>query len=215
MLYLYAIAAELGDIAELRGVQGEPLVLIPFDDAVVVAGEVTAIPPLETRSLKAQDSLMRQLHNRAAALLPMRFGMTVREAAAIEPALKNRHISRKLQDVRGCEQMTLRITGAEPAQPFGGAEPSEAALSGTAYLMERAKRHRPSPEMADVASGAAAIVRGVHVEAVNQHGVHGSVYHLIERGHAEEYRRMIEEAAATLPGVHVIITGPSPAYAFA
>jgi hypothetical protein len=213
MLYLYAIAAELGDIAALRGVQGEPLVTLPFRDAVVIAGEVAAVPALDAAVLKAQDGLVRTLHSRAAALLPMRFGMTIADAESLTRSLDGRVIDR-LAVVRGCDQMTLRVVGASaPSAP--PAPPAPSAPSGTAYLLARARSHKSSRELNAIATAAGALQRGVRIEAAQQPGVHGSVYHLIERGHAEDYRRMIEEAAATLPGVHVVITGPSPAYAFA
>jgi hypothetical protein len=38
---------------------------------------------------------------------------------------------------------------------------------------------------------------------------------LIDRGRSEEYRAAIESAAAGLRDVRIVITGPSPAYAFA
>ena len=117
MLYLYAIAAELGEVAEWRGVQGEVLVLLPFHDAVVIAGEVGAAPAVDAESLKAQDALVRQLHNRSAALLPMRFGMTARDAQSLARSLDAGLIER-LAAVRGCEQMVVRVLGAiAAAQP--------------------------------------------------------------------------------------------------
>ena len=212
MLYLYAIAAGLGDIAALRGVQGEALATLPFHDAVVVSGEVAQVPGIDPAALKAQDALVRELHARAAALLPMRFGTAVADAEALTRALDSRVIDR-LEAVRACEQMTLRVVGgAGGAERAGGAE---GAQSGTAYLMARAGKLRASPELDLIARAAAHVVRGVRVEPANQHGVHGSVYHLIERGRADDYRAAIEQAARDVRDVRVIITGPSPAYAFA
>ena len=210
MLYLYAIAAALGDIAGLRGIQDEPLTRFSFRDALVIGGEITALPTIDAETLKAQDALVRALHDRSAALLPMRFGMTIPEVAAIHAALANLSIMRKLQEVRGREQMTLRVLGADPSD-----QSAENQTSGTAYLMARAKQRWPSDEMRAVSSGAASLVRGVHVDSIHQQGVHGSLYHLIDRGQSEEYTRMIQMSAAQVPHVRVIITGPSPAYAFA
>ena len=210
MMYLYAIAAELGDIAELQGVQGEPLVTVPFHDAVVIAGEVAALPALDAAVLKAQDGLVRTLHSRAAALLPMRFAMTVADAAALTRALDSR-IADRLSAVRGCDQMTLRVVGASaPSAP-----PAPPAPSGTAYLLARVRSHKGSRELNAIAAGAGSLQRGVRIEAAQQPGVHGSIYHLIERGRADDYRAAIEDAARAIPEVRVIITGPSPAYAFA
>jgi hypothetical protein len=214
MQYLYAIAAELGDIAELRGVQGEPLQRLPFHDAVVVAGDVSAAPAIAEETLRAQDALVRQLHDRAAALLPMRFGMTVDDAESLPRALDARVIER-LAAVRGCEQMVVRVVGAESTVHAEAAARAEGAASGTAYLLALAQKHRPSSALSDIASAPVAMARDVRVEPATQPGVHGSVYHLIERGRGHEYRGVVEHAARALPDVRVIITGPSPAYAFA
>jgi hypothetical protein len=216
MLYVYAVAADLGDVTDLTGVQGEPLMLIPVVDAVAVAGAVDAQPPLDAPALKAQDALVRQLHDRAGALLPMRFGTTARDADALGRSLEAlRDIGNKLAAVRTCEQMTLRVVSVEGA---GGAERAEragtAATSGTEYLKGRAERRKASPELAAIAGAAASLQRDVRIDPANQQGLHGSVYHLIERGRSGEYRAAIDRAAAGLPNVRILISGPSPAYAF-
>jgi hypothetical protein len=215
MLYLYALAAELGEVADMRGAQGEPLVLLPFRQAVVVAGNVAAKPPIDADSLTAQDALVRQLHERAAALLPMRFGMTIADATMLDQSLNARLIDR-LQMVRRCEQMVVRVFGATanpdaPARAGGFA----ADLSGRSYLEQRVRAHKGSAELGAIAAAAAPLQREVRIEPATQPGVHGSVYHLIERGKSDEYRTVIERAVATLPDVRVMISGPSPAYAFA
>jgi hypothetical protein len=43
----------------------------------------------------------------------------------------------------------------------------------------------------------------------------GTLYHLIERGRASEYRRAVDGVAARADGVRVMVSGPSPPYAFA
>jgi sugar phosphate isomerase/epimerase len=220
MLYVYAVAADLGDVTDLTGVQGEPLMLIPVVDAVAVAGGVDAQPPLDAPALKAQDALVRQLHDRAGALLPMRFGMTARDADALGRSLEAlRDIGNKLAAVRACEQMTLRVVSVGGAERAGGAESAEgagtAAASGTEYLKARAERRKASPELAAIAGAAASLQRDVRIDPANQQGLHGSVYHLIERGRSGEYRAAIDRAAAGLPNVRILISGPSPAYAFA
>ena len=130
MLYLYAVAAALGDIAELHGIQGEALIALPFQDALVVAGEVTAAPAIEATALTSQDALVRALHARAAALLPMRFGMTVPGAEALARSLDARILER-LAAVRGCEQMIVRVMSAlrsSEVPGFRGSEVQNVAL---------------------------------------------------------------------------------------
>lgn len=217
MLYLYAIGADVGEVKDLRGVQGETLTVIPFGGALVVVGDVGARPSLDVSTLKAQDALVRHLHDRAAALLPMRFGMTARDADALRNALEPLDdLPKKLVAVRGSEQMTVRVLAlSAPIAPRAPAAPGPSAPSGTAYLKGRAEMRQASPELAAIAHAAESLSRNVRIDPANQQGLHGSVYHLIERGRSDEYRAAINRAAGGLPNVRVLISGPSPAYAFA
>jgi hypothetical protein len=212
MLYVYAIAEELGDVSDLTGLRGEALTLIPFAAAVAVAGEVTSRPPLEPATLRDQDALVRALHDRARALLPMRFGTTSSDRDELRRAIESRgDLATRLAAVRGCEQMVVRVLGT--AMPDD--EPVPAPATGTQYLEARAKRHRAAPALDALAAGVGEICRGAKVEPSSQPGLLGAVYHLIERGHADEYRRAIDQAAAQLPDVRILVSGPSPPYAFA
>ena len=112
-LYLYAIAEGLelrrgrdGDTARNR------LNVIPIGNALIVAGSVSELPEVSRDHLIAQDSVVRALHARADALLPMRFGSSVENIESLDAA------SRSVSDtgggapcalVRGREQMTVRV----------------------------------------------------------------------------------------------------------
>ena len=212
MLYLYAIAADLRDVADLTGIQGEALALVMLDGALVVAGEVDASSPVDAAALKAQDALVRHLHERAAALLPMRFGATAatpedaRRAVAAAPKLLER-----LTAVRGAEQMVVRVLGER--RELRTKIPTEG--SGARYLEALAEARRPPPELLAIAAAGRPLQRDVRIEAAEQPGMIGSVYHLIDRGRADEYRVLIETAAREMDQVRVRVSGPSPAYAFA
>ena len=212
MLYIYALAADLGGIADLRGVCGEGLQLVPVGAGVAVAGSIDAMPAVDAGTLKAQDALVRVLHERAAALLPMRFGTAMIDATAAVEAINAREgIAEKLEKVRGCEQMIVRVAGEVSAAPA----PDVTHASGRAYLEARARVHAATPELSAIARAAGPLARDVRIESAQQPGLMGSVYHLIARGRGDEYRAAIETAAAAHPGVRVRITGPFPAYAFA
>jgi gas vesicle protein GvpL/GvpF len=212
MLYLYAIAADLRDVADLTGIQGEALALVRLDGALLVAGEVEATSPVDEAALNAQDALVRQLHERAAALLPMRFGSTAttqedaRRAIATTPKLLER-----LTAVRGAEQMIVRVLGERSR--VRTAIPTEG--SGARYLEALAEARRAPPELLAIAAAGRALQRDVRIEPAEQPGVIGSVYHLIDRGRADEYRALIDDAARGMDQVRVRVSGPSPAYAFA
>jgi hypothetical protein len=212
MVYVYAVAESLGDLADLTGVQGEPLTILPFAGGVAVVGEVGARPAADPDTLHAQDTLVRALHGRAAALLPMRFGTASGDREEVMRAIQaHGNLAARLAAVRGCEQMVVRVLGAgiapdEPVAPKG---------TGTEYLEALAKRHRPAPALDAFAAALANVSRAVKIEPSNQPGMLGAVYNLIERGRADEYRRAVDEVAADVPAVRVLVSGPSPPYAFA
>jgi hypothetical protein len=211
MIYAYAIAAEIGNVVDLDGVQGEPLLAVPLRSARVLCGKVNAAPMLDRAVLTAQDTLIRALHARSTALLPMRFGTTAADIDVLrEKILAIDGLLERLEAVRGCEQMTVRVAGA------GGTiqERSEPPVSGTEYLQAKAQRRTPR-ELRLIAEAAGPLQRDVRYETAGQPGLIGSVYHLIERGHADAYRAAIERAASNAPELSVLVTGPSPAYAFA
>jgi hypothetical protein len=211
MVYAYAIAEGLGDIADLVGVQGESLATVPVGDGCVVVSDIAATPPLDPNVLRQQDALVRALHDRSRALLPMRFGTVSTSRNEMLHAIDAREgLLARLASVRGCEQMIVRVLGTAVA----GA-PVETPASGTDYLRARAKAHEAGPELSTLAEGLPDLARDVRIEAAGQPGVLGSVYHLIERGRAREYREAIDRLARDLPHVRVVVSGPSPAYAFA
>jgi hypothetical protein len=211
MIYVYAVAEELRDIADLTGVQRERLVGVPFGHATVVAGEVAARPPIEPAMLRGQDALVRALHDRAGALLPMRFGTTSGDREEMLRSLEaHADLLTRLAAVRGCEQMTARAFGASSQVN----EPAPAGASGTEYLRARAQRQQPAPALDILARAAGDLAKDVRIETAGQPGVLGSVYHLIARGRASEYREAIERVARDLTPVRVLVTGPTPPYAF-
>ena len=192
MLYVYAVAEELTDVKGLAGVQGETLAILSLTELLAVAGDVTGKPPLDAAMLKAQDALIRALHARADALLPMRFGTTATDAADLQRAIDAREgLTARLHAVRGCEQMIVRVFGTPEAGSLSPPVPpsSQAMTSGRRYLEVRAALRKPSAELAAIAAAGKALDRDVRVEPAHQPGFHGSVYHLIERGRAARVSR--------------------------
>ena len=82
-LYLYAIAEGLDSVSDVTGIQQEALTVTEVGPVSVVAGEVAELPTLSRDTLVAQDSVVRALHARAEALLPMRFGSSVVNVEAL------------------------------------------------------------------------------------------------------------------------------------
>ena len=218
LLYLYALADGLTDVSGLAGVENEPLILLPVGATTAVGGWITQAPAVERDTLIRQDRVVRDLHARAAALLPLRFGTSKADAAAVALAVDalGPNLRARFDLVRGRDQMTLRVlgaAGAASATGTAGALRAEAD-AGARYLAARAAKASPY-ELEPLLDALRTYQRATKIEAGRHAGLIGTVYQLIDRGASEAYRRTAEEAATKLPDLTVRITGPAPAYAFA
>jgi hypothetical protein len=218
ILYLYAIADGLDRVDDVPGATGEPLTVLTVEGVQVVTGEVVATPQIDESSLGRQDAIVRELHARAAALLPMRFGAAFASRSQMQSALALRlpALQQRLAIVRGAEQMTLRIlggaggTGAAGARTAGAAG---AAGAGVNYLRERAARAVPQ-DVTTLLDAVRRLQRATRVEPGKTPGIVATVYQLINRGASAEYYLLVNVAAKRLPGLSVRVSGPAPCYAF-
>ncbi|HXG90675.1 MAG TPA: GvpL/GvpF family gas vesicle protein [Vicinamibacterales bacterium] len=234
ILYLYALAEGLSDVSGLAAPHDAPIILLPFKH-LVAASWLAAAPPVSKESLTAQDRLVRELHAHATALLPMRYGTAVADTDAADAAIKKLGdaIGERLALVRGREQMTLRVFEAGPParrqgrvddvslEPPGivsratadAAVPVDASIgAGTSYLAGRAALTAPPQAVRALLDAVSHLQRAVRVEAAKR-GDAWTIYHLIDRGGGDDYRRVAAAAAAAIP-LHIVVTGPSPCYAF-
>ena len=223
-LYLYALAAGLADMGGMRGVAQEPLIVIAAGPAVAVGGWVEHLPAMSRDALVAQDQVVRALHDRAHALLPMRFAPWKSDEAAVVRAVDalGRSLAARLDLVRGRDQMTLRVLDrpgaaaahAAPAEEAAETTAAEAHGAGARYLSARAAREVPA-SLAAMLEPLRPLTRASRTERGRGSGLVATVYHLIDRRSDDAYRRAAELAAAGNPALTVRIAGPSPAYAFA
>ncbi len=124
-LYVYAIADAPVALDDLRGVAGEPLLVVTSGDGKshAIAGDlagaitVTNPPVISAETLRAQDALVRELAARAGALLPARFGARFADEQALRQTLDDLalRLERALRRVRGREQMTIRLFHEGPS----------------------------------------------------------------------------------------------------
>lgn len=219
-LYVYALADAAPPIDDLTGIQHEPLHAVPLADAVAILGRVDSSLAASRGTLEAQDRLVRTLHARASALLPARFGTIVADAAALveHPTLQPRVLTPALARVRGREQMTVRLVTTRPQPPRPDRTPAgetgrAAPRSGRQYLERRAAAAVPR-DVHILTAALEALVVAEHTERGRVPGMLGTVYHLIDRGRSDDYRRVVGVRAGLLSDVSVVVSGPSPAYAF-
>jgi gas vesicle protein GvpL/GvpF len=186
---------------------------------LVVAEEAAVEIAPTPEALARHDEVVRALAAQVEALLPARFGWLAPDprqlAAQLEP-----HADRLLAALEltaGREQMTLRVYGQEPA-PESPGPAADAGGSGTRYLLAKQEAARRREQVPEIDALRAALAGAVHAERVQRHEgtpLLASVYHLIQRGGAEAYRAIVQEAAPRLEPVQVTVSGPWAPYAFA
>jgi hypothetical protein len=146
-------------------------------------------------------------------LLPARFGAFVDDRDLEEIlAIRREVIQEALDLVHGRVQMTIRIRESAPAAGRPDVAGSAAAMSGTAYLEARraAAVHTVPPGAASMTAAVRHLVAAERSE--NGQGRAGaSIYHLIERRHASQYRAALSSVESPV----ITVSGPWPPFAFA
>ena len=197
-LNVYALVGE-PPAGGIRGALGEPVRAVRTGRLFALAGEVDEPPGLTAEAVRAHDAAVRRLAEACPALLPVRFGSIAPDG--LDFSGREAELLEALELVRGREQMTLRV--------HGEARPVERG-SGTAYL-ESLRRARSVPELDPLRNALSTLVRAERTEP-HEGTLLASVYHLIDRGSAPAYLRIVDAVAI---GVRVAATGPWPAWSFA
>ena len=225
-LYLYAVLAGAPAGPLGAGMLDEPLRLIDCDGVFAAAGELSSAPPLGPETLRGHDAVVRRLAAASEALLPARFGTITPDEAQLRDQLARgvEGLREALGRVAGREQMILRIfsttsrgPGSELAPPQAAA-PADAGGPGTRYLVERARTQQAAADLHELTPLRPVLDRFVVAERIERHErrpLIASVYHLVARGTGGSYRAAVDDAARTLSGIRVTVSGPWAAYAFA
>jgi hypothetical protein len=184
----------------VAGALGEPIRAQKVGQLVALVGEVVEAPAMSAEALRAHDAAVRRIAAACEAFLPARFGSVAENLAALEG--REESLLEALALVRGREQMTVRVYGCAPP-------PSRS--SGTAYLESLRDVHTVH-ELDPLREALREIVRAERVEAHRTEGLRASVYHLVDRGAAPAYLRIVESVSLA---VKVAPSGPWPAWSFA
>jgi hypothetical protein len=190
-------------------------------DAII--GQVPSRPQPTDANLQRYNRLIAALWLRTAALLPARFGTTMRDLSDLELLVRARHdgLRSNLRMVRGRAQMTVRMADLRDRHGdprLGIRERGSGGLTsrgvGAEYLRARAAEERRAREVPAFAPCRAAVQRWVKAERVEKTAGVATIYHLVPRGAAERYAAALQRAAAEA-GLRMIVSGPWPPYAFA
>jgi hypothetical protein len=217
LLWLYALADALDPIDDVVGVEGERPMVIASASCAIVGGWIQNRPPIDRESLTRQDALVRSVHARARAVLPIRFGTSARDADAARQSVEalETAVRQRLDLVRDREQMTLRSGGSGPSGVSGASDASDGSrvAPGRRYLEHLAAQRKPV-EIQPLFESLGPLERATRVETAAASRI-VTVYHLIDRGRSAEYLEAVARAAREQPHLRVRATGPFPPYAFA
>lgn len=219
-LYVYAVVRTSGGRSQPRPPQG--IRLLGADGIAAAARPVAAAPMLDGAALREHDAVVRGLAATATAVLPVRFGATLPDEAALLAWLASARAALEpaLDRVAECEQMMIRVYRHGPRgtpPPPGPGPVASAGGPGARYLLERRRAMGWEGLPAELGDLRARLLAIAVDERVERHGTPplvATVYHLIRRGQAREYRTAVEAAAARLPEATLAVSGPWPAYAF-
>jgi hypothetical protein len=226
---IYALTSPAPRRLRATGFAGEPLRVVTVATISAVIGEVRHAPTPTTGAVRRYGDTLQAIFAQTSALLPARFGTCVADLDELEFILRSRRVSLRaaLRHVRHRAQMTVRVVrpgssaAAPPAAPSPPVPPSAsspassaARRSGTAYLRGRAADAARARDIAGFEPVRAATARWVRDERVEQQPRLATVYHLVPRGSVDAYRSALERAGSGA-GLHLVISGPWPPFAFA
>ena len=226
-LCVYAIVGRrFGRRVAMRGIRagGGRLRAVNAAATSAMVAERTGTLRPTVRALRAHDAVVRRTARIAPAVLPVRFGTLVASERALVALLDewSDELLAALALVDGRCQMTLRLfapAGFVPLSEESGApDPAavEGNLSGTSYLEGRARAHaraQSAPELEPLREALASIVAAERITRHDQGPLLLTAYHLIPRGAAPAYRKLLQRHAALLHA-RATVSGPWPPYAF-
>ena len=223
-LYVYALVPREPKRLPARGVAGETLATVECGDLRAVVGPVDDPPEVEEATLRAHDGVVREVAAQVDAILPVRFGTLIDDAASLGHLLEGHatDLSDALALVAGREQMTLRVfvegrtRSLSPVSETPGPEEAEAG-PGARYLARLLRAHRAArsvPEIAPLRDALTPLVQAERLESQHHPPLVASVYHLIRRGDGPAYERVVDRAPRLCPAARVTVSGPWPPWAF-
>lgn len=202
MIHIYAFADGLTELPDLAGLDGAPLesrTAHGFDAVVSRRDPLASATSLRAEAI-THGTIVEALVDRAAAVLPVRFGEEPPDEESFASLVHGRSedLRRSLEHVRGCVEVGVRIRcGDEPAR----VRPS----SGTEYMRGRRAVGAGYHELGESLRGLVREVRAAR---------DGAAY-LVPRANLEPVRDAVLCFADTHPKLTVVCTGPWAPYSFA
>jgi hypothetical protein len=230
-LCVYAIVGRrFGERALTRGKRAR-LRLVRGGAVSAVVAECSGPELPSARAFRAHDATVRRIARLDPAVLPARFATVVDSERVLVKLLQR--WSDELRDALALvdrhEQMTLRLFAARAKHAGRAGRAGQAGRGslafragetgalgpGTNYMQRRAREHaaHEAPELEPLREAFGPIVAAEKIARHDRGPLVLTAYHLIPRGAASVYRRLLRRHAAAL-SIRAVSSGPWPPYAF-
>jgi hypothetical protein len=216
VLYVYAVTDEFSDPA-VTGLNGAPLRAVECGPLLAVVSEHAVAPEPDEDLLWVHEQVVEGLME-GSTILPMRFGSTVEGREELIAMLEKRReeFVGSLERVRGAIELSVRAqlsSAAEPAEPEP--RPVRPTGPGTAYLFERARRHRRSEAVVDlIHQPLAVLARRSVVQPGRGNPTEFKAAYLVDVAAVAPFGERVGKLNNTLGDISVTCTGPWPPYSF-
>ncbi|MGH7504269.1 MAG: GvpL/GvpF family gas vesicle protein [Longimicrobiales bacterium] len=224
-LYLYCIVpAGHSPPPGLHGLDDLPVGDVRLGDIAAWVSARADPPRPSLEAIERHNAVVEAAMTDRVTPVPLRFGQWIPTAAELPSMTADRAAgwAAALADLAGFREYGVRVL--DPAREVAARDvrPSS-ATSGRAYLADIARNAEQAAHRQHDADRVAhalrirlgPLVARERVEPLpTTHGV-ASIAHLVRISDAAVYRRAVDEAAATMPALRFLTSGPWPPYSFA
>lgn len=214
LLYIYgivdAVPAELG-----RGLEGAPLRSIAGGTVAAIVGEHEVAPEADEEGFWQHEEVVERLME-DTVVLPMRFGTTLRDEAAVEALLRSRgeEFVALLGEVRGAVELSVRAelpAVAAPTAARGGAD--DTAPDGAEYMRERGRLLRYRDRASEVLHESLTALSRHSLLLAGGAGAGFKGAYLVDAESVDTFAELVGSLGEEM-GVEISCTGPWPPYSF-
>lgn len=223
LLYIYGVVDEVpADLGS--GLEGAPLRGIVTGRVAAIVSEHASLPEGDEEGFWRHEGVVERLMAEVV-VLPLRFGTTVTDAAAVEALLgaREEEFVRRFDEVRGAVELSVRaglpdrapsaVPGTGEAAPPGAGAPPESSSTGTEYMRERSRLLEERDRARDALHDPLAQLsrRALLLTGGGDAAFKGA--YLVDADRVEAFAAQVGTLAGELQA-EVSCTGPWPPYSF-
>jgi hypothetical protein len=214
LLYIFGIVdrapADLG-----KGLEGAPLRAIGAGRLAAIVGEHERAPEADEEGFWRHEEVVERLME-DAVVLPMRFGTTVADDAAVEELLRSREeeFVELIDEVRGAVELSVRaeLPAAAPPTPVrGGAD--DTTPDGTEYMREKGRLLRYRDRSSEVLHESLTALSRRSLLLAGGAGTAFKGAYLVDGGSVDTFAELVGSLGEEMD-VEISCTGPWPPYSF-